>query len=205
VKICGVTRVEDAELCVAAGADALGLNFIPGSLRRVDLMAAKRIAAWCRGRIEIVGVVADLAPDAAQELRDEIGLDALQLHGHEPPEVLVGLLPHAFKALRIGSASDLAEAAHFGGDRILIDAKVGDSLGGTGQRVELDLARSIAASRRVILAGGLRAPDVAEVIRVVMPWGVDVASGVEVPGRPGLKSESAVRAFVREARRFETI
>lgn len=150
-------------------------------------------------------MIADLTLGAARDLRVELGLDALQLHGHESPELLSQLLPHAFKAVRIGGSSDLAEAQRFGGDRLLIDARVGDALGGTGQRVDADVARSISASRRVILAGGLRPEDLSEVLRAVAPWGVDVASGVEIPGQPGVKSEASVLAFVRAAHRSETI
>lgn len=199
VKICGITRAEDAELAILAGADAIGLNFVTGSPRCIDRALAAGLAARCRGRVEVIGVVADLAPEAAVELRDEVGLDTLQLHGDEPPELLQALLPRAFKAVRVGSAEDAAAAERFGGERLLVDAKVAGKLGGSGQRVEPRLVRELARRRRLILAGGLRPELVAEAIRAVGPWGVDVASGVELA--PGVKSEAAVRAFVREARR----
>jgi len=202
VKICGVTSVEDAELVVAAGADAIGLNFVPGSPRCIDVERARAIAHACRGRAELIGVIANLAFDAARRLRDELGLTALQLHGDEPPELLAALLPAALKALRIGDASDAAAAEAFGGDRLLVDAKVQGALGGSGRSVDAELVRPLAERRRVILAGGLRPENVAERIAAVGPWGVDVASGVE--SAPGVKSAAAVRAFVRAARGGET-
>ncbi|MBK8999950.1 MAG: phosphoribosylanthranilate isomerase [Myxococcales bacterium] len=199
VKICGITRVEDAELAVDAGADAIGLNFVPGSPRRVERALAEALVACCRGRIEIVGVIADLGLEEARRLRDELGLDALQLHGDEPPELLAALLPAAFKAVRVGSALDAEDAARFAGERLLVDAKVAGQLGGSGQRVDPEWVRGLARRRRVVLAGGLTPGNVAAAVRAVEPWGVDVASGVE--SAPGVKAEALVRAFVREARR----
>lgn len=199
VKICGITRALDAELAIAAGADAIGLNFVPSSARRVDPGTAKQIVEVCRGRVEAIGVVADLGVAEARRLREELGLDALQLHGDEPPELLAALLPAAFKAVRVGSMADAEGAERFGGERLLVDAKVAGALGGTGQRVEPDWVRGLALRRRLILAGGLTPDNVAQAVLAVRPWGVDVASGVEL--EPGMKSEPALRAFVREARR----
>ena len=205
VKICGVTRLEDAELCVAVGADALGLNFVPGSPRRVAPSLARAIAQHVHGRIEVVGVVADLGVDPAEQLLEETGVDVLQLHGAESPAELARLLPRAFKAIRVGSAADVALAEGYAGDRLLVDARVEGALGGTGQRVDLELVRELVRRRRVILAGGLRPETVGEAIRESTPWGVDVAGGVEEPGRPGVKLEPAVRAFVHAARRARAI
>ncbi|MCC6903508.1 MAG: phosphoribosylanthranilate isomerase [Polyangiaceae bacterium] len=201
VKICGVTRLEDAEECVAAGADAVGLNFVSDSPRRVEPDMARAIVAHLHGRLEVVGVVANLEAGRAEELRREIGLDVLQLHGDESPELLARLLPAAFKAIRIGSAADVELAQRYGGERLLLDARAEGALGGTGRQIDLSLVRGLVGTRRIILAGGLRPENVAEAVRQVKPWGVDVASGVEEPGRPGLKVESAVRAFVQAARR----
>lgn len=199
VKICGITRVEDAELAVDAGADAVGLNLVPGSPRRVERALAEAVVTCCRGRVEVVGVIADLGLDEARRLRDELGLDALQLHGDEPPELLAALLPAAFKAVRVGSALDAEEAARFAGERLLLDAKVAGQLGGTGRRVDPEWVCGLARRRRVILAGGLTPGNVAAAVRAVAPWGVDVASGVE--SASGVKAAALVRAFVREARR----
>lgn len=198
VKICGVTRVGDAEICVEAGASAIGLNFIESSKRRVDEATARSIIEAARGRIEIVGVVADRPADELLALRDRLRLDWLQLHGDESPEQLARLLPHAYKAVRVGAPADVARAREYGGERILLDALVPGELGGTGATFDWTLARSLTESRSVLLAGGLTPENVAEAVRTVRPWGVDVASGVETS--PGVKDPSKVAAFLRAAR-----
>ncbi|MDI3284363.1 phosphoribosylanthranilate isomerase [Polyangium sp. 15x6] len=199
VKICGFTRIEDVEAAVSAGADMIGLNFVPGSSRRIDVTLARALADAARGRVEIVGVVADLDPPRVEELAREVGLDRVQLHGDELPEVIDALGPRAFKALRVGSAEDVALAARYGGDLLLVDAHVPGQKGGTGVRVDPALVVELARARRLLLAGGLGPDNVAEAVRVVRPWGVDVASGVEYA--PGVKDERKMRAFVHEARR----
>jgi phosphoribosylanthranilate isomerase len=201
VKICGVTRLEDAEAVVGAGADALGLNLVPASPRSVDPDTARRIVDYVAGRLEVVGVIADLDVAAARDLREQLGLDSLQLHGNEPPEALAALLPAAFKALRVGDADDVAAVDHYPGDRILVDARVEGRLGGTGHRVPTELIVELAARRRLIVAGGLDAEHVAEVVARVRPFGVDVASGVERDSLPREKDPDRVAAFVRAAKR----
>ena len=197
IKICGITTIADAEGCVAAGADMIGLNFVPGSPRAIDVARARDIADAVRGRAEIVGVVADLDEATLVALRAAVGLDRLQLHGSEPPELVATLAPHAFKALRVGSAEDAAEASRYAG-LVLIDAKVAGALGGTGRTVDLALAAPLARARPILLAGGLRPENVADAVRAVEPWGVDAASGVEIA--PGVKDLDAVAALVRAAR-----
>ena len=197
IKICGITTIADAEGCVAAGADMIGLNFVPGSPRAIDVARARDIADAVRGRAEIVGVVADLDEATLVALRAAVGLDRLQLHGSEPPELVARLAPHAFKALRVGSTEDVAEASRYAG-LVLIDAKVAGALGGTGRTVDLALAAPLARARPILLAGGLRPENVADAVRAVEPWGVDAASGVEIA--PGVKDLDAVAALVRAAR-----
>jgi phosphoribosylanthranilate isomerase len=107
--------------------------------------------------------------------------------------------PEAYKAVRIGSAEDVAIAASFAGDRVLVDAKVEGALGGTGRSFEWTLVQKLARERRIVLAGGLRPDNVAQAIAAVRPFGVDVASGVE--RTPGDKDLDAVRCFVENARR----
>ncbi|MDI1429443.1 phosphoribosylanthranilate isomerase [Polyangium sorediatum] len=199
VKICGFTRVDDVEAAVSAGADMIGLNFVSGSPRRIDVPLARALVAAARGCVEIVGVVADLDPARALEFVAEVGLDRVQLHGDEPPEAIDALGPRAFKALRIGGAEDVAIAARYGGDLLLVDARVPGQQGGTGVRVDPALVVELARTRRLLLAGGLGPDNVAEAVRVVRPWGVDVASGVE--SAPGIKDERKMRVFVSEARR----
>src|SRR5689334_4785070 len=101
VKICGVTRLEDAELCVAAGADAIGLNFYQGSPRSIDVALAQRIVVAVAGRALTVGVFVDAAYDEIIEHKAQTGIACVQLHGEETPELLARLLPHAYKAIRV--------------------------------------------------------------------------------------------------------
>jgi phosphoribosylanthranilate isomerase len=198
IKVCGVTRAEDAEACLALGVDFVGLNFVPGSPRRLEVEAARALAGALRGKAVVVGVVADLDEAALRGLAREVGLDRLQLHGDEPPALVAALGSLAWKAVRVGSAADVDAARAYGGDVLVVDAKVEGALGGTGRRVDPELVRALAAERPVLLAGGLRPENVAEAVRAVRPWGVDVASGVEA--RPGVKDARALEAFVAAAR-----
>ncbi len=198
VKICGITSVEDARLAADAGADAIGLNFVPPSPRRVDEADARDIADAVRRRVTLVGVVADLDAAAMRALRQRVGLDLLQLHGSESPELLEAVLPYAYKAVRIGSPEDVDLADSYAGDRLLTDARVEGTLGGTGASFDWRLVQELAARRPLILAGGLTPDNVASAIRSVRPWGVDVASGVERSRRE--KDAALVRRFVAEAR-----
>jgi phosphoribosylanthranilate isomerase len=197
VKVCGITTVADAVACVELGVDWLGLNFVPSSPRRIDAATALAIRDAVNGRARLVGVVADLDEDALRALHRDAGLDVLQLHGDEPPELARRLAPLAFKALRIGGAEDVARAAAYEG-LLLVDAKVPGALGGTGQSVDVALAVPLARARDVILAGGLTAANVAAAVTAVRPFGVDVASGVEKS--PGVKDLDAVAGFVAAAR-----
>lgn len=133
VKICGITNVDDALAAAAAGADAIGVNLVPRSPRWIEPDEVRAIAAAVAGRVPIVGVVADLPLAMLTTLRSDLGLDALQLHGFETPELLFELLPDAYKAIRIATDRDVALADRYGGDRLLVDAKVEGMLGGTGQ------------------------------------------------------------------------
>ena len=198
VKICGVTRVIDAVLAADAGADMIGLNFVEGSPRRVDLRTAREIAERVRGQVELVGVVADEDDARLVELQRDVGLDWLQLHGDEPPERVQALLPRAFKAVRVGSADDASRAMAYPGEILLVDARVEGQLGGTGVCVDPALVVALAGARRVMLAGGLKPDNVAEAVRAVGPWGVDTASGVE--SAPGIKDPGKVTAFIAAAR-----
>ena len=200
VKICGVTSVEDAVLVADAGADALGLNFVADSPRRLSIEIARRISATLRGRLELVGVVADMPKRELVELRVTVGLDTLQLHGSEPPELLSAFLPAAYKAVRVASATDVESADAYGGDRVLVDAKVGGKLGGTGQRFDWKLARELVRKRSVVVAGGLDPHNIAGLIEELAPYGVDVASGVEPEGKPGHKDAEHVATFIARAR-----
>lgn len=200
VKICGVTSLADAEHCIAAGAESIGLNFVASSPRVVTVAEARAISDAVRGKIRVVGVVADLAIDAMKRLRTDAGLDALQLHGGESPTDLALLLPAAFKAVRIATRADVEHARSFGGQELLLDAKSPKGLGGTGAIFDWSLVIAIAKERRITLAGGLTPENVQAAIAAVGPYRVDVASGVEDARDPRKKDPSMVRAFVLAAR-----
>jgi phosphoribosylanthranilate isomerase len=198
IKMCGITSVADAEACVVAGANAIGLNLIPESPRRVDLAVAREIVRLVADRATTILVVADLPVEQVLALLRETRATAAQLHGNEPPEVVMALLPHAFKAIRVGGPGDVLLADSYPGDDILVDAKVPGQLGGTGQEVDWDLVAPLAARRRLTLAGGLDPDNVARAVERVRPFRVDVASGIELG--PGRKDPARVRAFVEAVR-----
>jgi len=197
VKICGITSVEDAELALDNGASAIGLNFVPSSPRAVDVATASRIVERVGERTLTVLIVADLAADELRALLRATGARCLQLSGDERVELVAELLPHAYKGVRIGSASDVTRAALYPGEHLLVDAKVEGMLGGTGKTVDWALVEPLARARKLTLAGGLRPSNVAEAIRTVRPFCVDVASGVERDGDPRRKDAEKVRAFRR--------
>ncbi len=198
IKVCGVTNVDDALGCVALGVSAIGLNFVPGTPRVVDLDTARAIAAAVSGRALLVGVVANATRETMERIRTVVG--CLQLHGDEPPEALEPFLPHAYKAIRVADAADIALAERYPGEHVLVDARVEGALGGTGVRVDPALVAPLARKRRVTLAGGLRPSNVAEALQAVHPYAVDVASGVERAGDPRRKDLAAVEAFVAAVR-----
>jgi phosphoribosylanthranilate isomerase len=199
VKICGVTTVQDAEMCVAAGVDAIGLNFWSGSVRACEERVAVQIAQSVAGRVLLVGVFVDASLDEIQRLRAAVPLGCVQLHGAEPPALLAHLLPHAYKAVRVRGVSAVEDARRFPGDHILLDAFVPGVPGGTGATFDWAVAKQVAAERKVTLAGGLSPDNVADAVREVHPYCVDTASGVE--SSPGRKDEGLVRAFVSAAKR----
>lgn len=198
VKICGVTSLDDALGCADAGADAIGLNFWPKSVRRCEEAEAQRIVEAVGERVRVVAVVVDAERETLRRLRDEVGVRWLQLHGHETPEELARWLPEAYKAVRPASAADVEAARAYGGDELLVDARSPGAPGGTGQRADWALAAELARERPIWLAGGLTPEDVAEAVAAVRPFGVDVASGVE--SAPGEKDLDRVRALVERAR-----
>lgn len=200
VKMCGLTRVEDAVAAVRAGADWIGLNFWPRSRRVVGEQQARRIVdaiRVARADVEIVGVFVHHEPLDIDRLRGELGLDRVQLHGDEPPEQVQRYGDRSIKAVGVGGASDLEMLDQFPSALILLDTP-SPGRGGSGIVGDWQLARRVAAERRVLLAGGLTPDNVAEAIEHVMPYGVDVASGIETS--PGIKDADLMARFVDSAR-----
>jgi phosphoribosylanthranilate isomerase len=204
VKVCGITRFDDALAAVRAGADVLGFNAVPGSKRFLDAdsirATVERLRREALAELTCVVVVADLTPARAAELMRELGVDRLQLHGDEPASDVDALAPHAFKALRVADAADVAHALEFPGHPLLVDAKVQGQLGGTGHVIDWPLVEPLARARPLILAGGLTPENVARAVSIVQPWAVDVASGVELAHDPRRKDPDKLRRFVQAAR-----
>ncbi len=204
VKICGVTSPADARAACEAGANALGLNFYELSPRHVNLADATKIRAQIPEGVETVGVFVNLAAAEVAATCASVGLDAAQLHGDESPRIVadVSRRVKTIKAFRVNADFTLEtldlypEAFAF-----LLDAAQAGQYGGTGHTTDWALARRASAAHRIILAGGLKPENVAAAIRVVRPWAVDVASGVE--SKPGKKDHGRIREFIQAVRGVE--
>jgi phosphoribosylanthranilate isomerase len=192
VKICGLTRAEDAALAVALGADAVGFVFWPASPRAVSIPAVRRIVARLPPFVTRVGVFVDASPAEVAAAVAEAGLDAVQLHGDESPADYAGVGARIIKGLALDSDAALAAATTLD-ERVtpLIDAADRIRRGGTGQRADWDRAATLAGRRPILLAGGIRPDNLAAAVRAVRPWAVDVSSGVEEA--PGVKSADRLR------------
>jgi phosphoribosylanthranilate isomerase len=198
VKICGLTTVDDALRCIEAGADAIGLNFWPSSPRSVDLPVARAIVDAGGERVQMVGVFVDFSLEQVRETLGKTGIPWAQLHGAEPPELLAALLPKAYKAIAVKDGSAIEIARSYSGDHILLDASVPGMPGGTGRTFDWAIAAAVSKERKLTLAGGLTADNVAEAVRAVRPYRVDVASGVE--SEPGRKDRDLVKRFIDAAK-----
>jgi phosphoribosylanthranilate isomerase len=189
IKICGLTRLEDAEAAVALGATALGFVFWPKSPRFIDPFRARAIVAALPPFVGAVGVFVNQPADYVNGVASLVGLSAVQLHGDEDATTAAAIRRPVVKAI---SSSDGAEAWP---DRytLLLDAHDAELRGGTGRTTDWTRAASLAARRRIVLAGGLRPENVAEAIRAVKPFGIDVSSGVE--DAPGIKNQARLKAL----------
>jgi phosphoribosylanthranilate isomerase len=201
VKVCGITTVEDGLAAAEAGADAVGFVFWPGSPRRVDASQARRIGEALGASVVRVGVFVNAGRDELARNVEQAGLDLLQLHGDEGPEVFGGLPLRAWKALRVGPDFSLETALRYEGRAagLLLDSHVAGRPGGSGRVFDWRRASALRKRARfLILAGGLSAENVAEAVALAQPDGVDVSSGVE--SAPGRKDPVRMRAFVAAAR-----
>ena len=199
VKICGVTSPVDALSAADAGADALGFMFYQSSPRFISLEAAAAIAQKLPSQIVKAGVFVDAPEELVLRAIAGCGLNLLQFHGNESPEYCLQFGLMSMKAFRIKDAASLQALAEYPTDAWLLDSYVADKLGGTGERFNWDLARQAQQlGRPIFLAGGLTPENVAEAVRQVRPYAVDVSSGVE--GSPGRKDHEKVRAFIKAAK-----
>jgi phosphoribosylanthranilate isomerase len=201
IKICGFTRPDDARRAVEAGATAIGMVFWAKSPRAVTLAQAEAVAAAVSGDVLTVGVFVDATRDEIDYVMRRVPLGAAQLHGHESPAFVDTLPWPVIKAVAVPPVGPLPDLAPWAGLRVLLDAHDPVRRGGTGQMVDWARAAALAATRPVILAGGLRPDNVADVVMRVRPAGIDVSSGVE--HSPGVKDEARVRALIGAVRAVE--
>ena len=211
IKICGITRPEDAQAAVQGGADAIGLNFYSRSSRYVFPEIAQEITVAVDPAVLKIGVFVNSTAEQIDQIVQQVGLDAVQLHGDEPPELLGELDPNrpVVRARRLGPAGlveiaeDLKRCQQHGRcpSAVLLDAAVAGQYGGTGEQLPWDQLREYKSCLRdtpLVLAGGLTPENVSEAIATVQPMAVDVASGVE--SFPGVKSSEKLRLFLQRAK-----
>ena len=210
IKICGITKPDDACLVAEAGADAIGLNFYAKSKRYVAREIAKEIAAELPASVAKVGVFVNASAGEIRELASEVPLDYVQLHGDEPTEMIAELAPlQVIRALRIRDSSlepvqSFLDASGLTPNlkAILLDAYSSSEYGGTGQSLDWEAladSRELFRDLAIVLAGGLTPDNVAQAIRLAQPFAVDTASGVE--SSPGVKDAQKVKAFVQNAKK----
>jgi len=197
VKICGVTRLEDALAAAKAGADSIGLNFYPKSPRCIDPSRAAEIVRALPAGVEAVGVFVNEPPEKVNAIAEEVGLHMVQLHGDESPEDADRVHLPVIKALRLRGEDDIAAAERYKVDLYLLDTP-SEIFGGTGKTHDWSLAAKACRRLRAFLAGGLTPENVAEAVRAVNPYGVDVSGGVE--SAPGIKDAAKIAAFIHAAR-----
>ena len=213
VKICGITSVADAQYAVQAGADLIGLNFYPRSPRAVSETTAKEIRAALPAHVLCVGVFVNATRARIAALVESLELDAIQFHGDEDATALEGWSVQTIQAVRVQQDESLLElsghsrpaelaelVARSQADYVLLDTYRPGRYGGTGTMFAWEQAASLPVPflARTILAGGLTPENVAEAVRTVRPWAIDVASGVE--SAPGRKDVEKLHAFIRNAK-----
>ena len=202
VKICGITNPADAAMCLSVGADALGFNFFPGSSRVIEPDEA---IPWIRELGDAaarVAVVVNPPPELLEKIREAGCFDVVQFHGDETPGFCAQSgFARWIKAVRVSGIESAQNSLAFATPDILLDGCIPGAYGGTGHRLNWDVARDFVSAhpdRHFLLAGGLSARNVRQAIRIVRPHAVDVASGVELT--PRKKDEDLVLQFVREAK-----
>jgi phosphoribosylanthranilate isomerase len=200
VKVCGLTRAEDARAAVRAGADALGVILAPGHWRSVTLEQAEAIFAEVPRDVVRVGVFVDASLDDVEAAVRRLGLREVQLHGSEDPDFCRALPGAVVKTFRVGSGFDPGELEAYRGAvaAVLLDALVEGAAGGTGKAFDPALVRDLPDVAPVYVAGGLTPGGVGDVVRTMRPAGVDVSSGVEEG--PGTKSAEKMEEFVAAVR-----
>jgi phosphoribosylanthranilate isomerase len=200
VKICGITNAGDARVAADAGADAVGF-ILAESPRRVGVEEARRISVALSENIMRVGVFVDEEPAEILRISREVGLDLAQLHGEETPETVTALREagvKVMKALRVKSAATLQALDEYEADLFLLDAYSAGARGGTGERFDWGVAKSLKGRDNIVVSGGLGPENVREAVEFFEPFGVDASSSLE--DGPGRKNGELVRRFVLAAK-----
>jgi len=193
VKVCGITRLEDAEAAVECGARALGFVFWPDSPRFIDPLRAREITAVLPPFVTPVGVFVNQPAGHVNEIAMRVGLGVVQLHGDESVAYAATITRPVLKAMTLADAETDAIGQWPTSTMVLLDAHDPERRGGTGTRIDWLKAASVAEWRPIMLAGGLNATNVMEAVRRVQPFGIDVSSGVE--SSPGVKDAARLKTF----------
>jgi phosphoribosylanthranilate isomerase len=196
IKICGITRAEDAQEAARLGADALGFNFWSDSTRYIRPAAAREIIRTLPPLLSVVGVFVNATRDEILRVAERCRLHVVQLHGDESPSFCAKLGFPFIRAIRFEGPGSLASWDRASGT-LLIDAPT-RGYGGSGKTFDWRLLQGATKARRIILAGGLTAENIARAVRTVHPYGVDVATGVE--SSPGIKDAARMARFISVAR-----
>ncbi|HEX6928892.1 MAG TPA: phosphoribosylanthranilate isomerase [Gammaproteobacteria bacterium] len=202
IKICGITRPDDARIAAQLGADAIGLVFAESSPRRIGIAQAAEIAASVPGGVRVVGLFLDAEEDFVRSVLAAVRVDVLQFHGRESAGYCARFgLPY-FKTIGVADRQEAARAIAQYPDAcaLLFDSHAHGAAGGTGKTADWH-ALPAANTNNVILAGGLKPGNVFDAVCLVRPHGVDVSSGVE--SRPGLKDRAKIKEFISEVRRAD--
>lgn len=200
IKVCGITRLEDALFAVELGVNALGFVFAT-SPRRTSPIACREITAELPAFVSKVGVFVNEEIHVVEELVAFCGLDMVQLHGDEAPDYLVDLSVPALKAFRVQDDRVLEQIGQYNSPCFLLDAFDPNVRGGTGKCANWNVARRASKLGAVVLSGGLKPDNVSQALDVVEPYAVDVSSGVE--NQPGEKDHMKLTAFVKEVRQWD--
>jgi phosphoribosylanthranilate isomerase len=199
IKICGITKLEDALHATECGADSLGFNFYKKSPRYVEPQKAAEIIAQLPPFIMPVGIFVNEREDKIREIQQLACIPTVQFHGDETPEFCQRFGSHVIKAFQIRDKESLKSMAHYRVGAFLLDSYRESMRGGTGVTFDWHLAVVAKTFGKIILAGGLTPENVAEAVKLVQPYAVDVAGGVEK--EPGVKDHGKVRLFITEVRR----
>lgn len=202
IKICGITREQDLHAVANSGADAIGLVFYDKSPRHVSAQQAAELMRHVPPFVTVVGLFVNPTVDYVRQVLANVSLDVLQFHGEESPEFCQQFGKPYLKAIRVKAGVDLVECAarYAGAQGLLLDAFVEGTQGGTGESFDWALIPQN-LSLPVILSGGLHTGNVAEAVKQVLPYAVDVSSGVEAS--KGIKDAAKVAAFIKEVKQID--